>query len=164
MGQAKIEVRTLPCRMTEKEIMEAGMEAATKAKILKETLAEAKRVAANYKIDIDELKGGIARLQNDIVKKETLKEIDCQWFVNNVVKKKILRRLDNMDVVDSLPLREVDLQTDLFGETEALPEDQASFRIEEPAKIDQDPNEVPEEVEESNIEPVTEEKPKRKRK
>lgn len=146
---AKIETRTLFCRMTDQELLEAGLTAASKAQQLKRLLAEAKSTAAKFKLDTDELKGQISRIQNDIANKETLREIDCKWFVNTKQRIKILRRLDTMEVVSTFKMEDHHFQEDLFGDKEKFEED-----TEQPLENIQNEDEQETEVTESESEAI----------
>jgi len=115
------EIRTLPVKLTESDILEMADRASSLHKEAGRLAVEAKNKAETYKSTVTLINSEFSRLQEYIYNKEEPRKIDCQWYINKALKARVLRRLDTMAAIDSKPLEEGDLQQDLFEQGEEKP-------------------------------------------
>lgn len=113
----KVEIiRTLACRLTDREILEKSGQAAAIYKERNNKEIELKEVSSALKEDIKEMNGQISRLQNEIYNKQEQRPVECAWFISRTEKIKVLKRLDTMEIVETQGLSPMELQEQLFDE------------------------------------------------
>lgn len=108
--------KTLPCKLTNNEILEKSALASALYKERNEKEVELKTLSSSFKEDIKDLTGQITKLQHAIYNKEEHRPVECAWQFNRKEKIKILKRLDTMEVVETFPLNSAELQEGLFEE------------------------------------------------
>lgn len=109
----QVEVRELPCKLTEKERMD-------KAKLLAQSVTEKseaedqrKAMASDYKAKIDGMEAQIQRLSGHVTTGMESRRVDCVWEFDLDRKTKFLIRTDTGETVSQARLTQDELQAKL---------------------------------------------------
>lgn len=106
-------VRTLPVKLTTKELLAAGRDQADSHEKLRDTEGQMKAAADEYKVKIKAITGTIVRLANLIRAGYEHREVKCEQVYDFEAGRVQIMRLDTAEIVEDRPLRQDEQQMQL---------------------------------------------------
>lgn len=124
----RTQTRSLPCKLTDDEVRNAGGELAAVVQDIATEKERQKDVGAQMKARLAELQSRQTQLAIKVSRREEFREVRVEYEINDGADIVTERRLDTGDIMTIRPARDDERQLALGGETEELfPEDQRSY-------------------------------------